>query len=476
MKNWKRTHPKGFWGSVMALVAILVVAIGGLWYWHTNQLATNKATQAIQTAQTKSKKLDTTVAKRWAKPGEYIKTSTTAKQLNDLKASGTDLVASVKPYRTKATAANRKRLAKLDAAQTKRVAALRQLQQARKATVAVNALVMPKALHNTKVDDTAMIVEKTDAAAITKAQTKVADANPTLKATLTKILTTCTAQVKERTALKAEIAKIATDGTLKESVTLAELQAFQTFLKNMTYPKLAEGDETLVAGVQKAIDAMDTKKIPLAELQRRAFFAYSEGKDMSAVYLDPGMSKFDGDTYVAEIWSYYLPSAGVSVHQMAQLKIARNGDYTMIGRFGNKQGNLFNDITQTQLDTMRKDITKGEEPKAKPLTEVFADGHAFYDWAIEQLDPPDPHEMEVHSNTAVVFIIPGDGDKRTSVDAVYDVEFNYGSGNPEVDAEVSHFGELVLAKDGTVYMGMPRGTIHVDDDLTAQVQQKRYRE
>ncbi|WP_243681655.1 hypothetical protein [Lacticaseibacillus manihotivorans] len=112
------------------------------------------------------------------------------------------LIAKVKPYRTKPTAETRKRLKQLDAAQSMRAVNVRRLQKARKATNAVNALVMPEALLDTKVDDTAMIVEDTDQAAITKAKLKVADTNPELKQTLTKVLTTCAAQLKERSELK----------------------------------------------------------------------------------------------------------------------------------------------------------------------------------------------------------------------------------------------------------------------------------
>lgn len=468
MRKWRQTHPKGFWGSLIGFIIVVMVAGFSYWQWHTQQQAVAKATQAIQLAQTNSDKLDAKVAKRWAKSGEYIKTSTTAEQLSALKTAGTKLVASVKPYRSHPTAANRKRLKQLDTAQTKRVANLQQLQKARVATVAVNALVMPEALHNTKIDDTAMIVEDTDEAAITEAQAKVAEVNSTLKETLTKILTTCQAQFKERKAWQAEIAKISKGGTLKDDVTLAQLKAFQAFLKKMTYPKLAEGDQTLVQGVQKAIDAMDTKKIPLAELQRRAFYAYSQGKDLKAAYLDKDKSHFDGDTYVAAIWGIYIAADGPSTHEMATLKITQTGDYKMTGRDEDRTGNIFKDIKSEQLDAMRKDITKGEEPKAKQLHEVFANARAFYNWVKDKRDLNDPRPTQFGGNTTAKF---NDGQKQVTVAAVYDVKFNFK--NHHGDAQT---GRLVLAKDGTVYVGHSQDVLKADHNLTGELQQQRYSE
>lgn len=478
MKKWVHAHPKGFWGSLIALIVVVILIGIGLWRNHTQQLAAAKVDQALTTAERTSRKLDVAVAKHWAKPNVYIKTSTTAQQLKDLSASGKKLIAKVKPYRTKPTAAMRKRLKQLDAVQSQRVRNLSHLQKARKATNAVNALVMPEALIDTKVDDTAMIVENTDQAAITKAKLKVADTNPELKQTLTKVLTTCDAQLKERGELKKAMAKISNGGTLKEDVTLAELKAFQTFLKQMTYPKLAEGDQTLIQGVQKAIDAQDTQKIPLTELQRRAFYAYSQGKDLSAAYVDKAKSHFDGETYLASIWGIYLSGTGLSTHEMATLKISRNGDYIMTARDGDRHGNIFKDITKQQLDAMRSDVTHGKEPKAKPLTQVFTSTKAFYDWGIVQLDGAhDPHLTTQQTNVKAKFSLMQDQElKDFSVEAVYDVEFDYGTGQSEVDKQIGHFGRMVLAKDGTVYTGMPLGVLGVNTQLTAQVQQKIYAE
>jgi hypothetical protein len=478
MKKWVHTHPKGFWGSLIALIVVMILVGIGVWHNHTQQLAAAKVDQALTTAETTSHKLDAAVAKRWAKPNVYIKTSTTDKQLKDLRASGKKLITKVKPYRTKPTAATRKRLKQLDADQAKRVRNLSHLQKARKATNAVNALVMPEALVDTKVDDTATIVETTNQAAITKAKLKVAATNPELKQTLTKVLTICEAQLKERGELKKQIAKISKGGTLKEDVTLAELKGFQAFLKQMTYPKLAEGDQTLIQGVQKAIDAQDTKKIPLTELQRRAFYVYSQGKDLSAAYVDKTKSHFDGETYLASIWGIYLSGTGLSAHEMATLKVSRNGDYTMTGRDGDRHGNLFKDVTKQQLDAMRADVTKGKAPKAKPLTQVFTSPKAFYDWGIAQLDDAhDPHLTAQQTNVKAEFSLMQDQAlKDFSVEAVYDVEFDYGTGQPEVDKQIGHFGRMVLAKDGTVYTGMPLGVLGVNTQLTAQVQEKIYTE
>ena len=229
MKKWVHAHPKGFLGSLIALIVVVILVGIGLWRNHTQQLAAAKVDQALKTAETTSHKLDAAVAKRWAKPNVCIKSSTTAKQLTNLSTSGKKLIAEVKPYRIKPTAATRKRLKQLDAAQAKRVRNLSHLQKARKATNAVNALVMPEALVDTKVDDTAMIVENTDQVAITKAKLKVADTNPELKQTLTKVLTTCEAQLKERGELKKAIAKISNGGTLKEAVTLADSKPSKLF-------------------------------------------------------------------------------------------------------------------------------------------------------------------------------------------------------------------------------------------------------
>ncbi|WP_125708856.1 hypothetical protein [Lacticaseibacillus porcinae] len=479
MKKWIQTHPKSFWGSLVALIVVVVGLVAvGLWHNHTQQQATAKVDQALTATEAASQKLDAKVAKHWAKPNVYIKSSTTAQQLNALKTSNQQLIAKVKVYRAKPTATTRKRLQQLDAAQAKRSRNLSRLQKARLATRAVNALVMPEALVDTKVDDTALIIESTNQAALTKAKLKVADANSELKQTLTKVLSTCEAQLKERDELKKAIAKISNGGTLNEHVTLAELKAFQAFLKQMTYPKLAEGNQTLIQGVQKAIDAQDTKKIPLTELQRRAFFAYSEGKDLSAAYVDQTQSHFEGDTYIASIWGIYASGTGLSAHEMAMLKISRNGDYTMTGRGGDKRGNIFADITKQQLDAMRADVTKGKEPKAKPLTEIFASAQAFYDWAIAQLpDAHDPHFMTQQTNTKAEFSLnENDELKDFSVDAVYDVEFDYGTGQPEVDAQIGHFGRLVLTKDGKVYTGMPLGVLGLNSQLTADVQRQIYTE
>lgn len=476
MKKWVQADPKGFWGSIVALIVVVILVAIGLWHNHTQQLAAAKVDQALKTAETTSHKLDAAVAKRWAKPNVYIKTSTTAQQLNNLSASGKKLLAKVKPYRAKPTAQTRKRLKQLDVAQAKRATNLSQLQKARKATNAVNALVMPEALLDTKVDDTAMIVENTDQAAITKAKLKVADTNSELKQTLTKVLTTCEAQLKERGELKNAIAKISNGGTLKAAVTLTELKAFQAFLKQMTYPKLAEGDQTLIQGVQKAIDAQDIKKISPTELQRRAFFAYSGGKDLSAAYVDKTKSHFHGEDYVASIWGIYLSGAGPSAHEMATLKISRNGDYTMTGRDGDKHGNLFKDITKAQLDAMRVDVTKGKAPKAKPLTEVFATAQDFYDWVIATQDyAHDPKLTQQATDTKAKLNLPdGDDFKDQTIDALYDVEVDYGTGDADDDKQIQHTGRMVLAKDGTVYLGMPKGVMAVEADLTAQSQQKIY--
>lgn len=472
MKKWVHTHPKGFWGSLIAVIVVVSLVGFGLWHQHTKQLAAAKVDQALTTAVADSHKLDAAVAKHWAKPNQYIKSSTTAHQLTVLTKSGEQLIKKVKPYRADATAKNQQRFKQIDAAQTKRTTNIRHLQKARVATNAVNALVMPEALHDANVDQTAMIIESTDQAAITKAKLKIADVNSTLKKTLGDILTTCSAQLKERAELKQEIAKISNGGTLKTDVTLAQLKAFQAFLKQMTYPKLAEGDQTLIQGVQKAIDAMDTKKIPLAELQRRAFYAYSDGKDLPAAYVDTKQSHFDGDTYVVSIWGIYITGSGPSAHEMAQLKIARNGDYTMAGREGDQRGNIFKDITKAQLDKLRQDVTKGDKPKAKPLTEIFANAQDFYNWAIIQPGKVrDPQLLEQKTNTKATFSLSTDDDiKDFSVDAVYDVSFDYGS------VDHAHSGRVVLTKDGTVYSGLPWGVLSLDTDLTAQVQQKIYTE
>lgn len=88
MKKWVHAHPKGFWGSLIALIVVVILVGIGLWHNHTQQLAMAKVDQALTTAERTSRKLDVAVVKRWAKPNVYIKTSTTAQQLKDLSASG----------------------------------------------------------------------------------------------------------------------------------------------------------------------------------------------------------------------------------------------------------------------------------------------------------------------------------------------------------------------------------------------------
>lgn len=109
---------------------------------------------------------------------------------------------------------------------------------------------------------------------------------------------------------------------------------------------------------------------------------------------------------------------------------------------------------------------------------MFTSPKAFYDWGIAQLDGAhDPHLTTQQTNVKAEFSLMRDQElKDFSVEAVYDVEFDYGTGQSEVDKQIGHFGRMVLAKDGTVYTGMPLGVLGVNTQLTAQVQEKNYAE
>lgn len=469
----KLNKAKTWWVAGGSLLVVIMIIIGVFWFrGHQRQAdADAQVTKAVKQGQ----QLDTKIAKHWAQKNVYVTASTTNQAVTALNKNATKLTQTVATCRDEAPQAVAKKITSFDAAATKRQQALKRLTRATKATVAVNALTKPQALKGKKVNDAAVIKASATAAKIKQATTLVNASNKTLKQTLTSILTTCTAQLKEREALVAATAKVATDGKLKAGVGLEALTAYQAFIKGMTYPKLAAGQADLTAAVAKAIASTNIKGISLTELQRRIFYIYSDGKAADAAYIETndGLSAFKGDHYQASVWGFYLSGYGLSTRELADFDVAANGDYTMKHGFDTiKQGNVLKDVSAVQLKTVRADVTKGVEPKKRALTAIFPSAKAFYDWALTQVTAPDAAPEELKSNVSAEFSSV-DSDDLVTVDAQYDVSFNYSNG-PDGDPSIGHFGRIILAKDGTVYSGLPGGVLGQDTSLTMAVMQKQY--
>ncbi|WP_125579245.1 hypothetical protein [Lacticaseibacillus suibinensis] len=469
----KLNKGKTWWVAGGSLLVVILIIIGVFWFrGHQRQAdADAQVTKALKQGQ----QLDGKIAKHWAQKNVYVTASTTNQAVTALNKTAVKLTQTVDTYRDEAPQAVAKKITQFDAAATKRTQALKRLTRAAKATIAVNALTKPQALKGKTVNDEALIKASATAAKVKKATKLVAASNKTLKQTLTSILTTCTAQLKEREALAAATAKVATAGKLKAGVALEALTAYQAFIKGMTYPKLAAGQADLTAAVAKAIANTNIKGISLTELQRRIFYIYSDGKAADAAYIETndGLSAFKGDHYQASVWGIYLSGYGLSTRELADFDVAANGDYTLKHGFDTiKQGNVLKDVSAAQLKTVRADVTKGIEPKKRALTAIFPSAKAFYDWALTQVTAPDAAPDELKSNVSAEFSSV-DSDDLFTVDAQYDVSFNYSNG-PDGDPSIGHFGRIILAKDGTVYSGLPGGVLGQDTSLTMAIMQKQY--
>ena len=478
MMKWQKMSAKARWVSLGSIVIALILLIIGVFALRAHQRQNDAGKQVTQ-AITKSADLDRKINDHWVQPNVYITANTTSHQVTALTAQSAALTKQVAPYRKNARRTVANQLKQFDAAATKRKHALKLLRRATQATERVNALTKPKALQGKQVNSKALIKAGTNQAKIAKATETIATSSAILKHTLTRVLATCTTQLKERTALVAATAKIASAGKLKANPNYEDLAAYLTFIKQMKYPGLADHQKKLTAAATKALASMNIKGISEAELQRRIFYVYSDGKAADAAYLDTanGMTGFSGDTYTADIWGNYVDAAGPSSHELATISVALNGDYTMTHDATTvKTGNLLKDVSAAQLKTVRADVTKGKEPKEKALTDLFPTAQNFYDWAIGELDPREPGLEEMHTNTTAEFSVTDeDGNQDDlSFDAQYDFIFGYTNKYDNGTDGFGHFGCVVLAKDDTVYSGMPMGMIEEDPDLTASVMAMRY--
>ena len=450
MMKWQKMSAKARWVSLGSIVIALILLIIGVFALRAHQRQNDAGKQVTQ-AITKSADLDRKINDHWVQPNVYITANTTSHQVTALTAQSAALTKQVAPYRKNARRTVANQLKQFDAAATKRKHALKLLRRATQATERVNALTKPKALQGKQVNSKALIKAGTNQAKIAKATETIATSSAILKHTLTRVLATCTTQLKERTALVAATAKIASAGKLKANPNYEDLAAYLTFIKQMKYPGLADHQKKLTAAATKALASMNIKGISEAELQRRIFYVYSDGKAADA--------------------------AGPSSHELATISVALNGDYTMTHDATTvKTGNLLKDVSAAQLKTVRADVTKGKEPKEKALTDLFPTAQNFYDWAIGELDPREPGLEEMHTNTTAEFSVTDeDGNQDDlSFDAQYDFIFGYTNKYDNGTDGFGHFGRVVLAKDGTVYSGMPMGMIEEDPDLTASVMAMRY--
>lgn len=331
---------------LIALVVLVVLLIIGGWYWHQRQAKqAEQAAQATQAHQrTTAKAANDAVAKQIRKQWvgakkTYVAADLTAAKLESLQ-----------------TAQRRaKKMARADADKSAANAlALKRLRQAYQQTVRVNALFEAPALVGAKVDKTVQVRTTTTAAKVDAAAPSAV--NATLLATLQQLCAVGQKQVAARTTLEAAVAKIADGGTLKTTVTLADLKAFIAVVDALPYPAMADQYASLVTAAKAKIKALNSiTSLATADLQRRILYLFGKSFDASApmqtaasTYVTNGA--MHGARYTADLASMRITDQVMMDDVEADVVVAADGKLTLNSHQAGQSKVIGNVMTDTPSD------------------------------------------------------------------------------------------------------------------------------
>jgi hypothetical protein len=391
------------WGWVLTGSIAVLLLLGGDLFWRHQQAAT--AAQAQQSQQlARNTKVARRISAQWTNQHHhYVKASVDADGLKQLTVAQHDAAKNARGQAERQATANELALSKL--------------KRAYAATKRVNALFDAPALVDAKLTGDPLIAAHTTTITITKATAN--GVNPTLAKTLANLRTLASAQVAERTTLKAAVAKIADDGTLKADVTSADLQAFQTTVAGLKYPALAASYHSLQTAVATKLSALNQlKALDAKERDRRILYLVSgvgthepEMAMMWASWISNG--RFVGDTYQADVTNLSMRDDLDSTEVGADVVVKADGTLVVHEHQSGASktyGNVLKDMP-ADLATQRPD------PNSKPAPKITT--FATLKTLLQQAGASIDADAQARSGSDLIGVANADGsgyyyDKRDS--------------------------------------------------------------
>ncbi len=394
---------KKMWGWVLALVALVLVVAGGLWFYQRHQQKAQAAAEAqtFKRVATRQQAAHARVEKVWVGGEQNFVKAGSGATLDAAAQDAKDFERQVKPY--KRSTARYRRFA---AAQKTLTTEIDTAKATLAATTAVNKLFAKKVITGDRVDTAQLVREETTEAKLKAVTPTAAAGSAAIQTAVADLTEVGEAQIKERATLAAAAKRVADGAAVRKGAKEADLKAFNKVVAGLRFKGLAAQYAALQKAVNTKLASLHTiKTISLDELRRRILVVALGGDALPTAkggrlgFLDDSMDGygFSGNTYKTTMNTLtFGGSFGPMPKQLLDVTVEINGDYRLSSGTSNAiSGNLFKDVTSAQVAEIFGDPSKVVGPKdvtPDDLARMYQEAYPDYD--AEQTDYDRPLSSE----------------------------------------------------------------------------------